>query len=195
MNYLAHIYLSGDNTSLMLGNFMADGIKGTQWKSFDSEIKKGIELHRAIDYFTDTHEIVKISKNRIWSKYRHYNAVVIDIFYDHFLAKFWTDYHSEELDRFTKTTYQTLQHNVEVLPARTKLFLHHMVKNDLLYNYQHISGIDKVMKGMARRASFDSGMEQAAQDLELYYDEFISDFKTFFPLLEQFVKSKIIELS
>jgi len=195
MNYLAHIYLSGDNTNLMLGNFMADGIKGTQWESYDSEIKKGIELHRAIDFFTDTHEIVKISKNRIWINYRHYNAVVIDIFYDHFLAKFWTDYHSKELDVFTKATYQTLQHNVEVLPARTKLFLHHMVKNDLLYNYQHIHGIDKVMKGMARRASFDSGMEQAAQDLVLYYDEFASDFKTFFPLLEQFVKSKIIELS
>ncbi len=194
MNYLAHIYLSGTNKKLMLGNFMADGLKGVQWKEYDDDIKKGIELHRAIDFFTDTHEVVKISKNRIWSKYRHYNAVVIDIFYDHYLAKYWKDYHPQELNDFAKETYQTLQNNVELLPARTKLFLHHMVKNDLLHNYQHIHGIDKVMKGMARRASFDSGMEQAAQDLELYYDEFASDFKTFFPLLEQFVKSKINEL-
>lgn len=191
MNYLAHIYLSGTNEKLMLGNFMADGIRGKQWKTYNLEIQKGIKLHRAIDTFTDSHEIVKHSKSLLWDKYRHYSAVVVDIYYDHFLAKHWNAYHNEELLGFVKATYATLQDNFEVLPERTQYLLPFMVKNNWLYNYQYIDGIDKVMKGMARRASFESRMEEASQDLELYYDEFASDFETFFPLLEVFVKSKI----
>ncbi|MCF6359783.1 MAG: ACP phosphodiesterase [Cyclobacteriaceae bacterium] len=190
MNYLAHIYLSGSNEKLMIGNFMADGIKGKQWEKYELEIQKGVHLHRAIDFFTDTHDIVKSSKSKIWNKYRHYNAVVIDIFYDHFLAKYWANYHPMELGEFVQETYHTLQDNFNLLPEKTQYLLPFMIKNNWLYNYQFIDGIDKVMKGMARRASFNSGMENATEDLEIHYDEFSSDFKTFFPLLEQFVKSK-----
>jgi len=191
MNYLAHIYLSGNNEKLMIGNFMADGIKGKQWKNYEVEIQNGIQLHRAIDFFTDTHEIVKKSKARLWDRYRHYNAVIIDIFYDHFLAKNWLKYHTINLDEFVQATYQTLQRNTEILPTNTQYMLPYMVKHNWLYNYQFIDGIHSVMKGMANRASFDSGMEHATEELEQYYDDFSSDFETFFPLLEQFVKSKI----
>jgi len=194
MNYLAHIYLSGSNEKLMIGNFMADGIKGKQWEKYDIEVQNGIHLHRAIDFFTDTHEIVKASKARIWGRYRHYNAVIIDIFYDHFLAKYWAKYHKKELSEFVQTTYSTLQDNFELLPEKIQHLLPFMIKHNWLYNYQFIEGIDKVMKGMANRTSFNSGMENAIEDLVQHYDDFSSDFETFFPILEQFVKSKIEKL-
>jgi len=191
MNYLAHIYLSGNNEKLMIGNFIADAIKGKQWKNYDAEIQKGIQLHRAIDHFTDTHEIVRKSKKILWERYRHYNAVIIDIFYDHFLAKNWKNHHHIELDEFVKSTYQTLNDNHTILPERIQYLLKYMIKNNWLYNYQYIEGIGKVMCGMANRASFESGMENATDELQKYYDEFENDFETFFPLLKQFVNFKI----
>ena len=193
MNYLAHIYLSGDNEKLMIGNFIADSIKGKDWKKYDVGIQKGIMLHRAIDHFTDTHEIVKESKKRLWGNYRHYNAVIVDIFYDHFLAKHWNKYHDIDLHVFSLNSYDTLHRNHEVLPDKTKLFFKFMVKNNWLYNYQYIEGIEKVMHGMSRRTSFNSGMEKSTNELEKFYSEFSSEFESFFPLLKQFVESKITE--
>lgn len=194
MNYLAHIYLSGTNEKLMIGNFIADSVKGNNWKGYDPDILKGIKLHRAIDNFTDTHKIVKQSKKKLWSRYRHYNAVIIDIFYDHFLAKQWSKYHSLPLSKFVDESYSTLYKYNDNLPEKTKLFLKYMVKNNWLYNYQFVEGINKVMQGMAHRASFNSGMEHATEELEEYYDEFSDEFESFFPLLKQFVESKLSTL-
>ena len=194
MNYLAHIYLSGTNEKLMIGNFIADSIKGNDWKGYEPDVMKGIKLHRAIDHFTDTHEIVKQSKKRLWERYRHYNAVIIDIFYDHFLAKHWSKYHDLPLSEFVDDSYDILHKYDRILPDKTKLFLKYMVKNNWLYNYQFVEGIDKVMKGMANRASFNSGMEYATEELEEYYDDFSDDFESFFPHLRQFVDSKMLTL-
>ena len=191
MNYLAHIFLSGNNEKLMIGNFIADSIKGDNWLKYETEVKKGILLHRAIDAYTDTHEIVKASKKRLWERYRHYNAVIVDIFYDHFLAKNWNEYHHTNLSEFVDGTYNVLTENEELLPDSTKLFFKYMIKNNWLYNYQYIEGINKVMGGMSRRTSFDSGMENSTDELVKYYDEFERDFKSFFPLLRKFVDAKI----
>lgn len=194
MNYLAHIYLSGDNEKLMIGNFIADSVKGKLWKEYEAEVQKGIQLHRAIDYFTDTHEIVKKSKKKLWDRYRHYNAVIVDIFYDHFLAKHWSTYHDTEFHTFVDNSYNILQDNYELLPPKIQFLLKHMVKNNWLFNYQFIEGIKKVMQGMSQRTSFNSGMENSTEELVKYYDEFSSEFESFFPLLKKFVDSKIIDL-
>jgi len=191
MNYLAHIFLSGNNEKLMIGNFIADSVKGEAWKTYDAEVKKGILLHRAIDTFTDTHEIVKESKTRLWTRYRHYNAVIVDIFYDHFLAKNWKEYHPLDLNKFVEETYKKLNEHEEILPEQTKLFFKYMVEHNWLYNYQYIEGIKKVMGGMSRRTSFDSGMENSTEELVKYYDEFERDFNSFFPLLKKYVDAKI----
>lgn len=194
MNYLAHIYLSGNNEKLMIGNFMADAVKGKNWKAYSHEVQKGIQLHRAIDHFTDTHPIVKESKKRLWERYRHYNAVIIDIFYDHFLAKHWLDYHDTPLDTFVRQTYDLLLKNRELLPEKIQILVKYMIKNNWLYNYQFTEGIHNVMQGMSRRTSFDSGMETATEDLLQYFDEFEREFKSFFPLLMRFTQTKIASL-
>ena len=92
MNFLAHLYLSGDNEDLIIGNFIADMVKGRQIENFQEEVVKGIELHRKIDYFTDNHAIVDQSKRRLRNKYRLYSGVIVDMFYDHYLAANWSEY-------------------------------------------------------------------------------------------------------
>jgi len=194
MNYLAHIYLSGNNIELMIGNFIADAVKGRALERYSIDIQKGIKLHHSIDHFTDTHDIVKKSKKRLWGKYRHYNAVIVDIFYDHFLAKNWKNHHPLKLEEFTNNSYNTFTDNLHVFPDKMQLFYNHMVKNNWLYNYQFVEGIKMVMGGMAKRTTFKSGMENSTEDLLKYYDEFEYEFESFFPLLKQYTDSEIAVL-
>ena len=100
MNYLAHIYLSNEEEEITLGNFIADGIKGKKYIQFPLGIQQGILLHRAIDSFTDAHPIVRKSTRRLHKKYGHYSGVIVDILYDHFLAKNWMKYHSIPLHKY-----------------------------------------------------------------------------------------------
>ncbi len=89
MNFLAHIYLSGNQERVMIGNFIGDFVKGKAWEEFDSAIQRGILLHREIDRYTDDHEVVIKTKERLRPKYHHYAPVISDVFYDHFLASLW----------------------------------------------------------------------------------------------------------
>ena len=106
MNYLAHILLSGDNPEIIIGNFMADSIKGKQYKIYPEQVQIGVLLHRHIDTFTDNHHIVRQSTKRLHKKYSHYSGVIVDIFYDHFLAKNWDLYSAIPLDLFVQEVYQ-----------------------------------------------------------------------------------------
>src|SRR5690606_17104395 len=105
MNFLAHVYLSGDNPKIMVGNFIGDFVKGGRLSErFEKDIARGIELHRAIDDFTDSHAVVLKSKERLRPKYRHYSPVIVDMFYDHILARHWNDYHPQSLPAFAEET-------------------------------------------------------------------------------------------
>src|SRR6056297_3123195 len=151
MNFLAHIYLSGDNDQLKIGNFIADSIKGKNYTHYSKEIQNGIVLHRAIDTFTDTHPIVRKSVSRLFDRYGHYSRIIVDILYDHFLAANWKDYSDIPLKTYTKDFYKLLQHNFEILPKPVQNFLPYMVADNWLYNYRKIEGIEKILFQMNRR--------------------------------------------
>ena len=116
MNYLAHIYLSGNHPNIMIGNFVADSIKGKKYLSYPTEIKKGILLHRKIDTTTDAHPSFRKSTKRLHEKYGHYSGIIVDIFYDHFLAKNWTDYSDIPLEDYIQSFYKLLRDNFDILP-------------------------------------------------------------------------------
>src|SRR5690606_5275468 len=130
MNFLAHIYLSGDNDLVKIGNFMADGIRGKDYEQFPPEIKKGILLHRAIDTFTDAHPIFRQGTKRLHGKYHHYAGVVMDVYYDHFLAKNWQRYSTENLKDYAARFYQSLEDNYHFLTDRVKYMLPIMKEHD-----------------------------------------------------------------
>ena len=132
MNFLAHIYLSGDNDFIKIGNFMADSIKGDNYNNYPEYIRKGILLHRSIDSFTDLHPVFRKSKHRLHDRYGHYSGVIMDIFYDHFLAKNWQDYHATRLPVYVEDFYLLLKYNFELLPKRVQNFYPYMVSDNWL---------------------------------------------------------------
>mgnify|MGYP002784603513 CR=1 FL=1 len=184
MNFLAHLYLSGSNPKLMVGNFIGDFVKGrTMVQQFEPEIIKGIELHRAIDAFTDTHPVVTQSKNRLRPMYRHYAPVIVDVFYDYYLARNWHLYHTVELSAFAVQAYTTLQFHHAILPERVQQMLPYMINGNWLVNYARVEGIQRALTGMSRRTTYISKMDEAINELRKYHDEFEEEFLTFFPQL------------
>ena len=187
MNFLAHVYLSGSNQEIMLGNFIGDFVKGRDLSgTFGSAIANGIQLHRAIDEFTDHHPVVKQSKNRLRPTYRHYSGVIVDIFYDHFLAANWRKYSGEPLEQYANRVYQIVLGHSYIVPERVNQLLPHMMRGNWLVNYAHLDSIQRVLSGMARRATFESKMELATDDLRIHYPAFKSEFDAFFPELKKY---------
>jgi acyl carrier protein phosphodiesterase len=187
MNFLAHAYLSGKEEEILIGNFIADHVKGKQFLQYSEGIAKGILLHRQIDDFTDQHEVVKQSKARLRDRHRHYAGVIVDIFYDHFLAANWSNFHHEDLSSYSQQIHQIISKYQALLPQKSLYFFQYMLHNQIFEAYTHIGGIHKVLIGMSRRTPFSSGMERASESLLMYYKEFQEEFYTFFPLLIDFV--------
>lgn len=195
MNYLAHIYLSGNNELVTIGNFMADSIKGSRFKNYEKDIQIGILLHRNIDTFTDAHKTVRLSTKKLHKNYSHYSGVIVDIFYDHFLAKNWSDYSAIPLQDYVHSFYNLLETYYQVLPLKIQTMMPYMIANNWLYNYGSIEGIAKVLKGMDSRTQNRSGMRHAVNELEAYYTDFEIEFTAFFEELIEFSKLKYNELN
>ena len=191
MNYLAHLYLSFGHEEIMVGNYIADAVKGKQIERFSEKIQEGIRLHRGIDDFTDKHPIVENSKARIRKRYRKYAGVIIDMYYDHFLASGWENYSSESLINFTRQSYKTLLRHYVTMPARMKRILPFMAAGNWLASYAETDNIALALKGMSRRTKFNSGMENAGEELKLYYHDLKGDFSEFFPEVIKFSKNQL----
>ena len=190
MNFLAHLYLSGNDTNLIIGNFIADMVKGGKINGFSKDIADGIRLHRRIDGFTDAHPVVRQSKIRLRGKYRLYAGVVVDMYYDHFLASAWPDFSHYPLDEFVDNAYRLLQNHLHMMPERAHYVLPHMIENNWLVGYANLNHLKRFFGGMARRTPFESGMEMAVDDLEQDYQLFEKEFRTFFPDLAHFVEQE-----
>lgn len=194
MNFLAHIYLSGDEELIAIGNFIADGIRGKQYRKFPKDLQIGILLHRQIDTFTDAHPVVRQSTKRLHTNYSHYSGVIVDILYDHFLAKNWSIYSNIPLNLYVDRFYQSLETNFELLPTRIQKMIPFMVADNWLLNYAHLEGIQRVLDGMNRRTRNISGMNQATNELKEFYPQFEEEFTIFFDELRVFAQQKLIEI-
>ena len=158
MNFLAHLYLSKSNENILIGNFISDAVKGRNYNNYPPEIKAGILLHREIDTFTDNHPIVKKSMRRLDQQYRHYKGVIIDILYDHFLAKNWSHYSETTLEVYASNVYAFLEKNVDTFPEELQQLLPNMVQYNWLVNYATLEGIERVLIGMNKRTKGISKM-------------------------------------
>lgn len=194
MNFLAHIYLSGSNEGVIIGNFIADGIKGKRYEKFPPQIATGILLHRAIDSFTDSHAIVHQSTARLHKNYSHYSGVIVDILYDHFLAKNWSRYSETPLADYVQDFYGLLQKNYAQLPVRIQRMMPFMIAENWLLSYATIDGIGNILSQMNLRTKGVSKMNLAVTELQTYYDEFEAEFTAFFNELIHFSEEKRREL-
>jgi acyl carrier protein phosphodiesterase len=194
MNFLAHIYLSGNSDLIKIGNFMADGVRGNKHLELHSEIQKGIILHRSIDTFTDAHPIFRQSTKRLHSKYHHFSGVIVDVFYDHFLAKNWKLYSDEKLEDYVATFYASLETHHDLLTEKTQLMKPYMIQQNWLLSYQTIDGIEKILSQMDNRIRRESNMRFSVQELRLFYSDFEDDFTIFFNDLRTHSSEKLNKL-
>ncbi len=194
LNFLAHLYLSESCPKIMIGNFIADHIKGNQFTHLDPKIQLGIKLHRQIDTYTDTHEITRRSKRRLHKRYGLFAGIVIDIFYDHYLAKNWKNYSAIPLKIYVNSVYNLVNSYKEILPEKTVQMIPYMVKYNWLYNYKYKEGIKSVLEGMNKRTNKIGQIDLAINDLRILDKDFEIDFESFFDDLQIFSHQKIKEL-
>ena len=180
MNFLAHLYLSGEPGPLMIGNFIADHVKGKQMERYAPEIQEGIRLHRKIDAFADSHPIVKQSTARFKPCYQRYASVVIDVVYDHFLAKNWNRYSPIPLNTFVSNVHAYLFKRYFTLPNSVKGFLPFLIKSRRLENYQHIWGIERSLSIMSNHSSLPAQSECGIKIMTEQYEEINNEFIAFF---------------
>ncbi|MGD1909527.1 MAG: ACP phosphodiesterase [Rivularia sp. (in: cyanobacteria)] len=183
MNYLAHLFLSEGTPESLIGNLLGDFVKGSIKNIYSKEIIKGINLHRKIDIYTDSHPIFRSSKRLISLKRRRFSGIMIDVFYDHFLAKNWSDYSSIALGDFAHHVYQVLQENKSILPLRLQNILPDMITNDWLKSYQDSNVIDRAINGISRRIKRKNNLCGGVEELLLNYQQLQADFSLFFPEL------------
>ena len=190
MNFLAHIYLSGTDKELIIGNFIADSLKGKSYLKYPVGIQRGVVLHRAIDFYTDTHPTVRKSISRLYGTYGHYSGIIVDIIYDHFLASHWEKFSHVALDVFVSGFYELLQSHYPVLPKPVQQFLPYMIKDNWLLSYATLEGIGRILYQMNERTKRRSKMNFAIVELEEHYEDFETEFLSFFEELQIFVQAK-----
>ena len=188
MNYLGHIYLSGENELLMVGNFIGDYVKGKNFNHYPDEIKKGILLHRAIDQFTDQNRNWRKVRDMIKPAYGRYSGVVADLFIDHFLAANWMLYSEIPLFIYTKWVNAHLLKNYRYLPARVQGFLAYLIQHKRLLSYSELKGIDESLYIMSLRTSLPDHRAQVIKLLDKHYPEFKSPSIAFLNEVSEFVK-------
>jgi acyl carrier protein phosphodiesterase len=189
MNYLAHLFLADDTPESLVGAMLGDFVKGAAKNNYAPVIQHNIELHRRIDSFTDAHPIVRASKTIIAPERRKFAGVLLDIFFDHYLAKHWTNFSAVELQSFTTNVYAALQAHHELLPEKLQGMLPFMGAEDWLGSYARVEWIDVTLQRLARRHNRRAPLATGITELQRNYTQFERDFLTFFPDLLHFVKT------
>lgn len=191
MNYLAHIYLAEDTDESVLGNLLGDFVKGPIGNSYSPEIVKGIQTHRKVDVFTDSHERFLASKKLISPRRRRFAGIIVDLAFDHFLARNWSSYSREDLSEFIRNTYDLLKRHQAILPERLQLFLPRMIDEDWLGSYRELEGvgrtIDRISGRLRRRFKRENTMTGSLEEIEINYGELERNFNEFFPELVSYV--------
>jgi len=187
MNYLVHFFLAGDDDELRLGNLLGDYVKGRverfEHPGLTDRLRTGIQMHRTIDAFSDRHPAVHRSKRIFPAEYRRLSGVIVDVFYDHVLARRWTEHHPRPLDEYAQDVYLTLTSNLHRLPAPVHPLIMSMSRGDWLRGYASQGGIERTLRGLARRRPVAAQIATAGHLLADHFDRFSADFDEFLPEL------------
>ncbi|QXH63225.1 ACP phosphodiesterase [Pseudomonas azerbaijanorientalis] len=188
MNYLAHLHLGGQRPGQLLGSLYGDFVKGRLQGQFAPDIEGAIQLHRSIDVFTDRHPQVDVALSRFSLTRRRYAGIVLDVFFDHCLARDWRLYADQPLELFTSDVYRVLSSERQ-LPERLAKIAPHMVANDWLGSYQEFEVLEQVLRGISRRLTRPEELAAAMQELRRLYEPLSEDFRLFYPQLQDFARN------
>lgn len=192
MNYLAHMFLAGDTAEERTGALLGDFVKGSIEDRFPEAIRNGILLHRAIDRYTDAHPTVRASCMLVSDERRRFAGILVDVFYDHFLARHWRRYSAMPLNQFTQSVYAALGRDRGSHPPRLQQILPCMMRDDWLGSYGDLNAVDAALNGIARRfRRFRRAvaLTNAIVELDRNYDAFEVHFLRFFPQLIRYAQA------
>lgn len=193
MNFLAHIYLSDNDPELQIGNFIGDHVKGKNYLTLPQNIADGVILHRKIDTFTDNHPVFRQSKKYFQPEYGLYSGVIVDMVYDHFLAKNWDKLHPINLYDFTQNFYSALNTYLPILPEKTQIVAPYLIQENWLYSYKTIEGITKTLERMDARTKNLSKMRYSHLTLTQYYQNLEYDFFDFIVQVYEYTQNLLNE--
>ena len=191
MNYLAHLHLGGQRPGQLLGSLYGDFVKGRLQGQFEPEVEAAIQLHRSIDVYTDRHPLVDVSLSRFSVTRRRYAGIVLDVFFDHCLARDWTLYADRPLTQFTSNVYRVLSAESQ-LPERLAKIAPHMMAHDWLGSYREFDVLEQVLRGISRRLTRPEELAGAMQELRVLYEPLSEDFRLVSPQLQDFAQTKQI---
>jgi acyl carrier protein phosphodiesterase len=189
MNYLAHLYLAGKEEGLIVGNFIADSVKGSHYKNYSEGIAQGILMHRAIDYFADTHSIYRTSIHRLNANHGKFAGVITDMLYDYLLASSWERFSDITLEEFAKKMYYVLDTQKGLMPEKSKIILHYMSQYNWLLSYRSMEGIRRALQGLSKRMKYFHPMDTAVAEIEASLIQYQREFDEFLPLLQKHIES------
>jgi acyl carrier protein phosphodiesterase len=190
VNFLAHIYLSGDSGEIKMGNIIGDYVKGNQFNQYPDLIRKGILMHRDIDSYTDAHPLVKQTNKFFVERFRKYSGIVTDIFFDHFLARQWSRYSPVDFNDYVKGIYHLIKGEWSWLPEEMHSFANRCMENNWIKSYAQPDGIEHVLYMMSLRTSLPRESVFAGKVLRENYSELEALFFEFFPQLINFIETK-----
>jgi acyl carrier protein phosphodiesterase len=185
MNFLFHMLLSGDDSQLLLGNFMGDFVKGPLPAHYVPRIRHGIYLHRRIDSHVEQHPVYRRSRQRLDPAYGLYRGIMLDLFYDYFLVNNWSAWHSEPLPEYLQRTREIIEENVAVLPAELQRLLP-MIFDELLPSYGTVTGIGIALGRISRRLKRANPLAGSEAELLRHHAELHKDFMLLTPQLFSF---------
>lgn len=191
MNWLAHLLLAKPDAENRLGNLLGDLVKGRERNNLPTQFQFGLQCHQLIDCYTDSHEIVERSKQRIRANYGRFSGVAIDIFYDHLLTQNWQNYSVVSLQDFITQVYSSFSDYLELIPPRASSVISRMIEEDWLTSYQTLSGIEYTLKRISwrirRKTKRNFDLSLAVNELQQHYNDFDRDFQEFFPQLKTYI--------
>jgi acyl carrier protein phosphodiesterase len=176
LNFLAHALLAGDTSALIVGGVVGDWIKGTLPGALPDDLAQGVALHRAIDQFAESHPAFNCSRSRVSPVRRRYAGVLVDVFYDHLLAKNWTAIHKQPLDEYCEAVYGLIRDRLHDLPVFAHPALMLMAQENWLTSYAQIEGIEDVLARMSHRARQPNPLMHGEQEYLADVDGFTGDF-------------------
>ncbi len=185
MNYLAHLVLADNTPESLIGNLAGDFLRGVDPASVHPLIVPGISRHRAVDVFTDAHALAARSRARLSAHWRMFSRVLVDVFYDHFLARDFELHTGVPLGQFSRGVYAALASHPHLLPPRLASAAPIMVEHDWLQAYAHLDGVQVILGRMARRTRHGAHLADGMQDLRREYTGLEADFNEFFPQLRK----------
>jgi acyl carrier protein phosphodiesterase len=180
LNFLFHMYLSGDDQELLVGNFMGDFVKGPLGEDYPPGIREGLMLHRKIDSFAQGNRDFQTSRLRLSPGFGLYRGVLVDLFYDHFLAKEWDSWSDTPFQEYISSARSAVEKHLAIMPKLLQESVP-VIFNELLPSYKSIAGTEAALGRMSRRIKRSNPLAEGGLELSRHYEELKADFERFTP--------------